>query len=117
MFGKVTLTLIIIYIIYLYNYAFFCNWVYPESNRIVLLADPQMEGDSRVQREGLYGQLNNDFNDYYFKHIFSNINSFLKPDYVFVLGDIFSSQYISDYEFSIRKNRYEIIIQTMVYVI
>lgn len=112
---------------YLYNFVLFsplsCQWKFPEQGtttaaadsqlnaaptptRIVLIADPQMEGDGRVLREGTYGQLNNDFNDWYFWLIQHNINRFLKPEYEYVLGDLFSSQYLSVEEYNVRHRRY-----------
>jgi hypothetical protein len=97
---------------YLYNYILFsplnCRWSMQNatSNRIVLVADPQMEGDARVARQGAYGQFHNSFNDWYFWLIQNNVNRNLKPSRQYVLGDLFSSQYISDEEFRRRLERY-----------
>lgn len=96
-----------LWILYLGNYAFFCNWHFEDSEaRFLVLGDPQMEGDSRILRQGLHGQIDIMYNDAYFKHIVSTIVKYLAPTHVFVLGDLFSSQYISDREFEIRLQRY-----------
>ncbi|KAL9653832.1 hypothetical protein ABK040_012893 [Willaertia magna] len=84
-----------------------CYWQFNNSDkRIVLIADPQMEGDGRVYHEGTYGQLNNDFNDLFYHFIFQNVYYFKRPDHVYMLGDLFSSQYIDNEEFSKRLTRY-----------
>eukprot|EP01133_Synstelium_polycarpum_P016942 gene16942-20154_t len=88
---------------------FFCSWKWrmDEYNaQMVMLGDPQMEGDYRLGREGLKGQYNIWFNDNYFRHIVANIAYFLAPSHVIVLGDLFSSQYINDAEFERRTARY-----------
>ncbi|KAN0011997.1 hypothetical protein ACTFIU_000216 [Dictyostelium citrinum] len=95
--------------LYIYNYMFFCRWKFNqdvETTNIIMLGDPQMEGDFRIRREGLKGKYNIFFNDNYFKHIVSNIEYYLNPSIVVVLGDLFSSQYINDEEFSKRTDRY-----------
>eukprot|EP01132_Coremiostelium_polycephalum_P003258 gene3258-4080_t len=117
---------------------YFCSWKYPldtirnqvphqhqfnNSNQpvsdfdygthIVMLGDPQMEGDYRIKSEGLKGKYNIWFNDRYFRHIVSNIAYYLSPSLVFVLGDLFSSQYISDSEFNIRTDRYNYIFEPL----
>jgi len=81
--------------------------------RILFLADPQMEGDSRIIRQGKYGELDLAVNDYYFRHIVSNLLYYLNPMCVFVLGDLFSSQSISDQEFAKRLERYRWIFQNV----
>lgn len=74
--------------------------------RLAFVADPQMEGDGRVLREGMYGQLNNDINDYSMRHIARSIRSVLQPRQLFVLGDLFSSEYLGDTEFRRRAKRF-----------
>jgi len=103
-----------LWIVYLGNYAFFCNLHFEDSEaRFLVLGDPQMEGDSRVLRQGIYGQIDLMYNDAYFRHIVSNIMKYLSPTHVFVLGDLFSSQYTSDREFESRLRRYESIFENV----
>jgi len=90
----------------LHNYAFFCGWQFDDSLKIAFVADPQIEGLHRAQREDT-GNFSNYYNDYYQRHIISSIVYFLRPQYVAVLGDIFSSQYISDDEFYWRVERFQ----------
>jgi len=105
---------LLLWIAYLGNYAFFCNLHFEDSEaRFLVLGDPQMEGDSRVLRQGIYGQIDLMYNDAYFRHIVSNIMKYLSPTHVFVLGDLFSSQYISDSEFDARLKRYESIFESV----
>lgn len=54
----------------------------------------------------LIGQIDVWYNDLYFRHISDTLLFFLAPSHVFVLGDLFSSQYISDEEFEHRVQRY-----------
>lgn len=66
-----------------------------------------MEGDARIRREGkLLGGWNIMVNDYYGRHIVKNVINFVSPDYVFVLGDLFSYQHLTDPEFKNRVDRY-----------
>ncbi|GAM22178.1 hypothetical protein SAMD00019534_053530, partial [Acytostelium subglobosum LB1] len=98
-----------LFYLYLYNYMFFCSWKWQMdhySAQMVMLGDPQMEGDGRIYKEGTKGLYNLWFNDHYFKHIVSNIAYFLAPSHVVVLGDLFSSQYIHQQEFDKRVARY-----------
>jgi len=71
-----------------------------------MIADPQMEGDTKVFHQGQYGQLNNDFNDWYFRLIFQNVHYFLQPDAIYMMGDLFSSQHVGNDEFQERLKRY-----------
>jgi predicted phosphohydrolase len=103
-----------LWVLYLGNYAYFCNWHFEDSEaRFLVLGDPQMEGDSRVLRQGLYGKIDLMYNDAYFRHIVSNIMKYLSPTHVFVLGDLFSSQYINDIEFAQRLQRYNYIFESV----
>lgn len=78
-------------------------------SKLILIGDPQMEGTRRIEHEGIYGQISVFMNDIYYKHIVNNILKNLNPTHIFVLGDIFSSQYISDSEFDLRVSRFNFI--------
>ncbi|EGG20295.1 hypothetical protein DFA_07418 [Cavenderia fasciculata] len=82
------------------------------SAQMVLLGDPQMEGDHKANR-GLDGRYNVWFNDNYFRHIVSNIDYYLAPSHVVVLGDLFSSQNLGDNEFNKRVGRYSSIFEPL----
>lgn len=99
------------YLFYVYNFMFFCRWTDPSSSKIVLLADPQMEGHARVFFQGYFGHINNVMNDLYYRHIILNIQWYLKPEYVIVLGDLFSQQHLDDKEFAKRVERYNFIFE------
>lgn len=106
--------LLFVWVLYLANYAFFCRWHFADSEaRFLVLGDPQMEGDSRIIRQGFYGHLDLWHNDAYFRHIVSTIVKYLGPTHVFVLGDLFSSQYVTDAEFQIRLARYRYIFDSV----
>jgi hypothetical protein len=105
----ISFVLLVIAPIYLISYSLFssdCKWSFPDSRKIVLVGDPQMEGDTRVYHQGWYGQLNNDFNDWYFWLIMRNVHHLIHPDYIVILGDIFSSQYMDNEEFLNRLRRF-----------
>ncbi|AET39427.1 Ted1p Ecym_4371 [Eremothecium cymbalariae DBVPG len=72
--------------------------------RLLALGDPQIKGNwpstPYIKRLDTYG------NDYYLGHIFRMMNRRLKPTHVAVMGDIFSSQWISDSEFFNRTMRF-----------
>ncbi|KAL1922263.1 uncharacterized protein VTP21DRAFT_9802 [Calcarisporiella thermophila] len=92
---------------YLYNYTLFCGWKWKDTGfRLVLLADPQMEGDAKIYRQGMRGRLDLAFNDLYFRHIHLSLQR-LRPTHTIVLGDLFSSQWIDDDEFRRRVERYQ----------
>lgn len=92
-------------IIILYNYAMFCGWKYNSSFRIVLVADPQIEGLAKAESEG--HNVSNYYNDFYQRHIISSLVYFLRPSYMVVLGDIFSSQTLIDSDFHWRVSRFK----------
>ena len=69
------------------------------------MADPQIQGDERVSEQGLYGELDLLLNDLYFTHIMDNAYRFIRPDLVFVLGDLISRHQVSSREFSLRAAR------------
>lgn len=93
--------------VFFFFHGFLCRLRLPLSSlsRIVLLADPQMEGDAREHREGTWGLVNNHLNDIYHWHIF-NSAAVCSPDKAVVLGDVFSYQFLSDEEFSRRVGRF-----------
>ena len=66
--------------------------------RLLLLADPQLEGDARVEEQGVYGHLNNLFNAAYFKHIFTALTRQYTPSNAAILGDLLSSELIDEDE-------------------
>lgn len=52
------------------------------------------------------------FNDLYIKYAFQRAMFWFQPDTVIFLGDLISSQHISDQEFKLRVNRFKFIFQT-----
>ncbi|KAG9296874.1 hypothetical protein G9A89_006829 [Geosiphon pyriformis] len=99
--------------LYLFYYTIFCQWKWPDSDaRILLLADPQIEGDAKIFRQGIRGEIDLFGNDLYFRHIYTSFvsrYSFFKPSptHVILLGDLFSSQLVTDQEFEKRVNRFK----------
>ncbi|CAG8530248.1 1925_t:CDS:2 [Paraglomus occultum] len=99
--------------IYLYYYTALCNWKWKApSTRILFLADPQLEGDAKLARQGKIGELDLAFNDYYFRHVYTSFVSPFSlfgppPTHVVLLGDLFSSQWIDDVEFEKRVERFK----------
>ncbi|KAG0235044.1 hypothetical protein BGW41_000936 [Actinomortierella wolfii] len=103
----------------LYNYArLSCRWKWPASTsdasfvRMVVMADPQMEGDAKIRRLGKRAIVDLAFNDAYMRHIYRSTMApswvdGSKPTHVSVLGDLFSSQWIDDEEFGVRLKRYQ----------
>eukprot|EP01080_Neovahlkampfia_damariscottae_P010595 gene10595-3113_t len=88
---------------------YFCSWKVDNSEKIVVLADPQMEGYGRVYYQGLFGKINNQLNDFYYRFLSINIQKYLKPNYVFVIGDIFSHHQIPQDDFLPRIERFNYI--------
>ncbi|KAF9143411.1 hypothetical protein BGX30_000477 [Mortierella sp. GBA39] len=103
------------------------NWDSKESfMRMVVFADPQMEGDAKIRRLGKRAHVDLAFNDAYMRHIYkkmmspsweplAHLSSLLSrstthtprsPTHVSILGDLFSSQWIDDTEFDVRVARY-----------
>ncbi|AMD20648.1 HDL096Cp [Eremothecium sinecaudum] len=64
---------------------------------LLALADPQLNGNwphtSYAKRLDHFG------NDYYLGHVFRMMKNRLAPSHVAIMGDLFSSQWIGDYEF------------------
>nr|CAG8441532.1 1843_t:CDS:2 [Entrophospora candida] len=99
--------------LYLYYYTAFCGWKWKDSEtRILFLADPQIEGESKIRRQGIRGKIDLFGNDLYLRHIYTSFVSLdslfsSKPTHTIVLGDLFSSQWIKDKEFKQRTERYK----------
>lgn len=111
LFKVVTTTLIITAIIlnlYIHNYYkgdSNCEW----SNRngtvkLMAFGDPQIRGV--VKTSSFRTSLDILGNDYYLGHIFHTLVSNLKPTHVAIMGDLISSQWISDEEFYKRGERF-----------
>ncbi|KAK9247440.1 Metallo-dependent phosphatase-like protein [Lipomyces tetrasporus] len=86
-----------------------CSWPSPRSSRrdlsLLLFGDPQIRGADKSS--SLRTHLDLFGNDHYLGHIYSTLLPRLRPSYVIVLGDLFSSQWISDEEFEVRTRRYK----------
>ncbi|KKA03795.1 hypothetical protein D499_0A02860 [Hanseniaspora uvarum DSM 2768] len=72
--------------------------------RFLLFGDPQIKGNWK--NTPILKKLDTFGNDYYLGHIFNTMFKRLKPDFSIVMGDLFSSQWISDDEFYNRTARY-----------
>ncbi|GAV49294.1 hypothetical protein ZYGR_0N07010 [Zygosaccharomyces rouxii] len=76
----------------------------PQDIHMIAFGDPQIKGiwpsTDYNTRLDIYG------NDHYLGHIVSVMEQRLRPSHVAVLGDLFSSQWISDSEFYNRSSRY-----------
>lgn len=74
-----------------------------EDIRMMTMGDPQINGNwpstPYIKRLDNYG------NDYYLRHIYHTMKRRLAPDYVTIMGDLLSSQWISDSEFLNRTSR------------
>ncbi|CCH43108.1 putative membrane protein [Wickerhamomyces ciferrii] len=75
-----------------------------EDIKMLAFGDPQIKGNwpstPYIKRLDTFG------NDYYLGHIYKVMKKRLQPNYVAVLGDLFSSQWIGDSEFFNRTRRY-----------
>ncbi|KAF9430898.1 hypothetical protein BGZ94_002396 [Podila epigama] len=124
----------------LHNYARIgCRWQWPSQDsfvRMVVMADPQMEGDAKIARLGKRAHIDLAFNDAYMHHIYRSMMSpswsplyslwalvspsiqpyqepsrWIQPPtiptHVTILGDLFSSQWIDNNEFEVRLSRYQ----------
>ncbi|KAG0269442.1 hypothetical protein BGZ95_002074 [Linnemannia exigua] len=107
-----------------------CHWNWESTDsfmRMVVFADPQMEGDAKIRRLGKRAHVDLAFNDAFMRHIYkkmmspsweplTHLSSLLSrsteshaprsPTHVSILGDLFSSQWIDDTEFEVRVARY-----------
>ena len=126
----------------LYSYPLILGCAFPSPStkqpapfRLLVLADPQLEGDSSLPRADdpsaftpfgdavprhnklLHGNSAFVFkllrkkldllgNDFYLAHIYRALYSLLDPTHVTVLGDLLGSQWVSDEEFEHRAKRY-----------
>lgn len=99
--------------LYLYYYTAFCGWKWKDAEaKILFLADPQIEGDAKILRQGKRGEIDLLANDIYLRHVYTSFVSpyslfTYKPTHTIVLGDLFSSQWIRDSEFNKRVERYK----------
>ncbi|KAG4304173.1 hypothetical protein PORY_002354 [Pneumocystis oryctolagi] len=75
--------------------------------RLLTFADPQIEGDAKILNKGLKGQIDLWGNDVYLSHIqWAMLTlSFPRPTHQVILGDLMSSQWISDEEYKKRVYR------------
>ncbi|ANZ73674.1 BA75_00515T0 [Komagataella pastoris] len=72
--------------------------------KILALGDPQINGN--WPNTPYIKRLDNFGNDYYLGHIYRTMKRRLLPSHVAVMGDLFSSQWISDSEYYNRTRRY-----------
>ncbi|KAG5440067.1 hypothetical protein PCK2_000579, partial [Pneumocystis canis] len=72
--------------------------------RLLTFADPQIEGDAKILKKGLKGRVDLIGNDVYLSHVqWAMLTfSFPKPTHQVILGDLMSSQWISDDEYKKR---------------
>ncbi|KAG5437617.1 hypothetical protein PCANB_000654 [Pneumocystis canis] len=72
--------------------------------RLLTFADPQIEGDAKILNKGLKGHIDLIGNDIYLSHIqWAMLTfSFPRPTHQVILGDLMSSQWISDEEYKRR---------------
>jgi hypothetical protein len=73
------------------------------SFRLLLIADPQMEGYG----SSLYSWLNTNFNDFYLRFLVWRGVHILGATHVAVLGDVFSFQFLPNDEFEARAARFQ----------
>ncbi|CAG8762669.1 6809_t:CDS:2, partial [Dentiscutata heterogama] len=88
------------------------NTLIDSETRILFLADPQIEGDAKIEREGIRGEIDLLGNDIYIRHVYTSFVSPYslfthKPTHTIILGDLFSSQWTNDKEFKKRVERYK----------
>jgi len=72
---------------------------------VVFLADPQVEGDARVARQGVIGALDLVLNDLYFHHVAASLAHDLRPTHTVLLGDLMSSERLTPSELRLRAQR------------
>lgn len=102
-----------------FNHAalFFCGFHGNDAAAaVVFVADPQMDGLARVEREGMYGWFNNVLNDHMLRIA---LNSILRSvgasaRLVVALGDLFYSQHLSDAHFDHILHRYRHVVSQTV---
>lgn len=99
---------IFLYAVSLLVHTFHCQPILPKhtSTRILLIADPQMEGDARIQREGVLGKFNVHLNDVMLRHILRSTHKITQPHATLFLGDIHSFERQRDKEFWHRVDRF-----------
>lgn len=72
--------------------------------KLLAFGDPQINGNWPLTK--YIKRLDNYGNDYYLGHIYDTMRHRLEPDFVAVMGDLFSSQWILDSEFYNRTYRF-----------
>ena len=106
-YGVVTV-LIAILNIFIYYKQCLCSWNNNSAAiRMILIGDPQIEGDAKLRREPVTGHYDLLFNDYYMRHVYSTSIRWLQPTHEAFMGDLFSSQWILDDEFQRRVERFK----------
>lgn len=78
------------------------------TQRIVLVADPQLEGHRLIRKKGTYGKLSVAFNDWYISWVYRSMVTQFQPNMSVVLGDLFSSQVTLPIPFQINPNQFKI---------
>ncbi|KAL7750414.1 hypothetical protein RI367_004188 [Sorochytrium milnesiophthora] len=108
-----TLALVVVHC-YAYYYLHVCLWRGLNSEgelqettvaRVVLIADPQTEGDGKITRAPLTGPYDLAFNHAYMHFIYTRLFTrprIFEPTHLIFLGDLYSSQWTSDAEFERR---------------
>ncbi|ORX91385.1 Metallo-dependent phosphatase [Basidiobolus meristosporus CBS 931.73] len=93
------------------KYLFFnvpkCHWSGASDYKFLLVGDPQIEGDAKINREPYTGALDLWVNSKYLGFIYGRAIERLQPTYSVILGDLFSSQWIDDVEFEKRVERFQ----------
>ncbi|KAK9674620.1 hypothetical protein K7432_017095, partial [Basidiobolus ranarum] len=93
------------------KYLFFnipkCHWKNASGYKLLLVGDPQIEGDAKISREPYTGPIDLWFNSKYLGFIYGTAVERLNPTYSVILGDLFSSQWINDLEFEKRVERFQ----------
>lgn len=93
-------------LLYACAYPLRCAWGSPSAlAKVVLVADPQIEGDARVFRQGFAGAADLALNDAYFAHISASLARWMRPTHTAMLGDLVSSEHVSSTEFALRVRR------------
>lgn len=98
--------------LYIYHYYWFnsdCNWAHKDSViKLMAFGDPQIRtagaNASFRTKVDIMG------NDRYLAHVYKVMTSTFNPSHIAVMGDLFSSQWITDSDFYERSKRYSEII-------
>ncbi|KAG0684642.1 hypothetical protein C6P40_001640 [Pichia californica] len=76
---------------------------YPRDIRMMAVGDPQLNGN--WPNTPLFKKIDNFGNDYYLRHVYQVMKKRLDPNFVSMMGDLVSSQWIGDSEFYNRTRR------------